>query len=352
MTISEQTLAERLRAATELLEWIAADRERLDELPSQDRERLHRAVADFYNPDPVARRRKIKEAERERMATRSQRVGAVLQETGIRTLRRKPVFTTPNVFPPEEPVPNDGSRPLPDIDPESCDTPHCYVCKQHYSAIHHFYDQLCPACAAFNFSKRTELADLSGRVALLTGGRVKIGYQAGLKLLRSGARLLVTTRFPRDSARRYAQEADFGEWSHRLEIFGLDMRHTPSVEAFCRHLLATLPRLDFIVNNACQTVRRPPGFYTHMMESERAAFDSMPESVRKLLGSYDGLRGDAVAELALPLALQEGLARPPNCPSSRCCPKIFWRRGICFPKIVWTRICSRSTCVRATPGGC
>ncbi len=85
VAISDQTLAERLRAATELLEWIASDRERLEELPPQDRERLHRAVADFYNPDPVARRRKIKEAERERMATRSQRVGAVLQETGIRT---------------------------------------------------------------------------------------------------------------------------------------------------------------------------------------------------------------------------------------------------------------------------
>ena len=45
--------------------------------------------------------------------------------------------------------------------------------------IHHFYDQLCPACAELNFRKRTELADLRGRVALLTGGRVKIGYQAG-----------------------------------------------------------------------------------------------------------------------------------------------------------------------------
>ena len=308
MAISEQTLAERLRAATELLEWIASDRERLDELPPEDRERLHRAVADFYNPDPVARRRRIKEAERERMATRSQRVGAVLQETGIRTLRRKPVFTTPNVFPPAEP--GERFEPLPDIDPESCDTPHCYVCKQHYSVIHHFYDQLCPTCAEFNFSKRTELADLRGRVALLTGGRVKIGYQAGLKLLRSGARLIVTTRFPRDSAQRYSQEADFGEWSHRLEIFALDMRHTPSVEAFCRHLLATLPRLDFIVNNACQTVRRPPGFYAHMMESERAAFDSMQENTRKLLGAYDGSRTDTASNTPLPLALKEGLARP------------------------------------------
>jgi NAD(P)-dependent dehydrogenase (short-subunit alcohol dehydrogenase family) len=88
------------------------------------------------------------------------------------------------------------------------------------------------------------------------------------------------------------------------------MRHTPSVEAFCRHLMATLPRLDFIVNNACQTVRRPPGFYAHMMESERAAFENMPESARKLLGAYDGLRSGTAIEPAVPLALREGLVRP------------------------------------------
>ena len=159
------------------------------------------------------------------------------------------------------------------------------------SVIHHFYDQLCSSCAELNFAKRTELADLTGRVALLTGGRVKIGYQAGLKLLRCGAHLIVTTRFPRDSASRYAREPDFGDWGHRLEVFGLDLRHTPSVEAFCRELQTTRPRLDFIVNNACQTVRRPPDFYAHMMEGETAALHDMPEHVRKLLGSYEGLRG-------------------------------------------------------------
>jgi NAD(P)-dependent dehydrogenase (short-subunit alcohol dehydrogenase family) len=260
---ADQALLKRLRSAAELLELLAADRILLNQLPAQDRERLLRAVAELYNPDKVARREMLKAAERER----NQRTGAVLDATGIRTLRRKPVFTTPNVFPPPDP---------PEQPTEVPDSPHCYVCKQHYSVIHHFYDQMCPPCAEFNFHKRTELADLRGRVALLTGGRVKIGYQAGLKLLRSGARLIVTTRFPRNSAQRYAQEPDFGEWADRLEIFGLDMRHTPSVEALCGHLLATLPRLDFIINNACQTLRRPPDFYTHMMEGERAALGETP----------------------------------------------------------------------------
>jgi NAD(P)-dependent dehydrogenase (short-subunit alcohol dehydrogenase family) len=192
------------------------------------------------------------------------------------------------VFPPDfvpQDVHGDTAEPREAIEPQ-----HCYVCKQKYSLIHHFYDQLCPTCAPFNFSKRTELADLRGRVALLTGGRVKIGYQAGLKLLRAGAELIVTTRFPRDSAARYAQEPDFAQWGHRLEIFGLDLRHTPSVEAFCQHVLTTRERLDFIINNACQTVRRPPEFYAHMMAGETAASHDSPENVRKLLGSYAGLR--------------------------------------------------------------
>jgi NAD(P)-dependent dehydrogenase (short-subunit alcohol dehydrogenase family) len=132
---------------------------------------------------------------------------------------------------------------------------------------------------------------LRGRVALLTGGRVKIGYQAGIKLLRAGAQLIVCTRFPRDSAMRYAAEPDFKDWGHRLEIFGLDLRHTPSVEAFCKHLLTTRSRLDFIINNACQTVRRPPDFYEHMMERENGSLHDLPEHVRNLLGAYEGLRG-------------------------------------------------------------
>ena len=164
---------------------------------------------------------------------------------------------------------------------ETIEPQHCYVCKQHYRELHHFYDQLCPPCADVQLRASAPRPPTSrGRVALLTGGRVKIGYQAGIKLLRAGAHLIVTTRFPRDSAARYAQEPDFEDWGDRLEIYGLDLRHTPSVEAFCRHLLATHDRLDFIVNNACQTVRRPPDFYRHMLERERAAEPTLPDDVR------------------------------------------------------------------------
>jgi len=281
--------AEKLRAAIEALETVAANRALLTTLSVEERTRLMQAAGVVYAPDVNERRRLVKAKIRQRKAEKLERDQQKLNETGIRKLRAQKVFTTPNVFPPENfsqhEVNGEGEfREV--VEPQNC-----YICKQDYSAIHHFYDQLCPACAELNFRKRTELADLRGRVALLTGGRVKIGYQAGIKLLRCGASLIVTTRFPRDAAARFAEEPDFEQWGQRLEIFGLDLRHTPSVEAFCRHLLHTRERLDFIINNACQTVRRPPDFYEHMMAREAGPLRVLPEKAHALLGAYEGLRG-------------------------------------------------------------
>jgi NAD(P)-dependent dehydrogenase (short-subunit alcohol dehydrogenase family) len=292
-----RALLERLRDATALLEAIAGDHSVLAGVPDDERARLLQAVARVYHPDRVERRRMSRVAANQRKAARVRETEAVRDDTGIRALRRrKPAIHTPNVFAPRRFAPDDVDNDDAGSEGEPCgreavEPQHCYVCKRQYAVIHQFYDQLCPECAEFNFRKRTELADLRGRAALVTGGRVKIGYQAALKLLRCGAQVIVSTRFPRDAARRFAREPDFEEWGDRLEVFGLDLRHTPSVEAFCRHLLTTRARLDFIVNNACQTVRRPPDFYRHMMEAETAVLQDMPEHVRKLVGSYEGLRG-------------------------------------------------------------
>ncbi|HEY5086024.1 MAG TPA: SDR family oxidoreductase [Gemmatimonadaceae bacterium] len=283
------TLLDRLRAAADLLESIVDDRALLASVPEDDRTRLLKAAGRISRPDAADRRRLVQATKRDRKTAKAQRAESVLSNTGIRKLRRETVFMTPNVFPPpafeQRDMESDTGFREP-IHPQNC-----YICKKDYSTLHHFYDQLCPSCAEFNYRKRTESADLRGRVALLTGGRVKIGYQAGIKLLRAGAELIVTTRFPRDSAARYSREPDFNEWSDRLTIFGLDLRHTPSVEAFCNELLNTRDRLDFIINNACQTVRRPPAFYEHMMAGETASLHHMPEQSRKLLGAYEGLRG-------------------------------------------------------------
>ncbi len=289
MTEPDEDLRRRMREAAELLESIANNRELLVGISEDERKRLAIAAGRVSRPDAIDRRRVVKLSKKMKRQAAVLAEETVLAETGIRKLRRQVVFAAPNIFPPQN---FEQKTVEEDVDfRDVIEAQVCYSCKQQYNKIHHFYDQLCPTCAEFNFKKRTETADLRGRVALLTGGRVKIGYQAGLKLLRAGAHLIVTTRFPRDSAARYAGEPDFAEWSNRLEIFGLDLRHTPSVEAFCAEMLRTRTRLDFIVNNACQTVRRPPAFYEHMMEAENASVGAMSEEARKILGTWEGLRG-------------------------------------------------------------
>jgi NAD(P)-dependent dehydrogenase (short-subunit alcohol dehydrogenase family) len=316
-TLSHPPLLEQVRAATELLELLAADWRLLDRLPADERQRLHRAVARLSVPDRRAERKRRKAAR----AAAVERDERRLQHTGIRTLRRRPIVTTPNVFPP--PAFDDSRTTNDEARTENARCPIgdrlCYVCKTRYSELHTFYDQLCPSCAELNYAARTELADLRGRVALLTGGRVKIGFHVGLTLLRCGAQLVVTTRFPRNAAARYAMEPDFGDWAHRLQIVGLDLRHLAGVETFCRDFAATHERLDFIINNACQTVRRPPDFYAHLIEAERTMLREQPAHILRLLGAkgregLDGREGLAGLRSALlsqvPLLAEELTARP------------------------------------------
>jgi NAD(P)-dependent dehydrogenase (short-subunit alcohol dehydrogenase family) len=146
---------------------------------------------------------------------------------------------------------------------------------------------------------------------------VKIGYQASILLLRAGARVLVTTRFPRDAARRYAAEPDFADFAPRLRLFGLDLRHTPSVELFARRLAAREPRLDFILHNACQTVRRPPGFYGHLLEGERGAVAALPPAARELLRDFDELRAELASTRAQGLLRAPELSQAAHAPEDR-----------------------------------
>ena len=286
-----------LRAAKEVLRALGDDRSLLLRLPFDERGELLEAAGRVAQPSRVQRRRLASESKKQRKqakVARRQRDRQVLEETGIRKQSKEQLFPTPRQLPsPTAPSP----EPLPpprtggDEGFVQLEQPrNCYTCKRDYLLVHHFYDSLCPDCAELNWTKRKQTADLSGRYALLTGGRVKIGYQAGIKLLRAGAHLVVSTRFPRDAADRYAREEDFDQWSDRLQIYGLDLRHTPSVEAFSHELLERLPRLDFVLNNACQTVRRPPQFYAHLQDAEQRLASSLPARARPLLEAYQSLR--------------------------------------------------------------
>jgi NAD(P)-dependent dehydrogenase (short-subunit alcohol dehydrogenase family) len=299
---------EDLQRTTRVLEAIARDSLLLSGLSQDDRLKLLMAAGQVISPEKAEVRRRLRAQRRSKREQKQEHDRQVRAKTSIRVARRDSVFVAP---PRTIAIEDKSAREL--------EKPKfCYVCKEPYTRLHHFYDALCPSCAVFNYEKRFQTASLEGRTALITGARLKIGYQASLMMLRAGARVIVTTRFPRDSAIRYAREDDFAKWAHRLQIHGLDLRHSPSVELFARFIDRTETRLDILINNAAQTVRRPPGFYAHLMELERLPYNELPRETQALLGAHETCKrelaqlGDSTCEgtrwLAAPAAQAPGLS--------------------------------------------
>ncbi|WP_431804884.1 SDR family NAD(P)-dependent oxidoreductase [Microbacterium sp. bgisy203] len=151
----------------------------------------------------------------------------------------------------------------------------CYICKELYTTVDAFYHQLCPDCAAMSHQKRDARTDLTGRRALLTGGRAKIGMYIALRLLRDGAHTTITTRFPRDAVRRFSALPDSGDWIHRLKVVGIDLRDPAQVIGLADAVAAAGP-LDILINNAAQTVRRSAGAYKPLVDAELAPLPTGP----------------------------------------------------------------------------
>jgi NAD(P)-dependent dehydrogenase (short-subunit alcohol dehydrogenase family) len=265
-----------------VLQAIEADRAHLARLPPAQRRELLMlaglvAKPERHNLVKMARafRRAKREAEKEHDRQ-------VLATAGLRIQRNSPVYAPLRL---ERPAPETADPRVALLQERAC-----YVCKKPFAKTHRYYDSMCAACGDLNFAKREQTADLTGRYALVTGARVKIGFQASLKLLRAGAHVVVTTRFPIDAADRYSKEPDFPDFGKRLQIHGIDLRHTPSVELFTRFLAEHLPRLDYILNNACQTVRRPAGFFRHLLARETESTAAHPAAWRSALASHHELR--------------------------------------------------------------
>jgi NAD(P)-dependent dehydrogenase (short-subunit alcohol dehydrogenase family) len=271
---------EEIHRCIALLENFVENSTLLAHLSEEQRIALMTAAGRLSRPDRTEirkRKRDIRQLERQMTVDCQRRARAA---TGIRSARQATVFTAPIRIPDTH---VDFKRT--DLDLKS--PRNCYVCKTEYVKLHFFYDAMCARCAEYNYQKRFQTASLDGRVALITGSRLKIGYQATLMMLRAGAQVIATTRFPVDAALRFSREDDFSQWGNRLHIYGLDLRHTPSVEIFCNYIEQKYQHLDILINNAAQTVRRPPGFYAHLMANETQELQSLPLSVQSLLGPYE-----------------------------------------------------------------
>lgn len=278
---------EEIEGCIPVLEYLVEHSEMLAHLSEAQRISLLKTAGRLSRPD----REEIKK--RNKDAAQSRREAVVRQDriaraaTGIRKARDAAVFRAPAQLPE---MPLETGQGLQSEEPELSSPRNCYICKAEYTRMHFFYDAMCPQCAELNYQKRFQTAPLHGKIALITGARVKIGYQATLMMLRAGATVIATTRFPVDAASRYAAEDGFSEWGNRLRIYGLDLRHTPSVEIFARYIEQHYERLDILINNAAQTVRRPPMFYSHLMENEQKKRQELPGPVQSLLSEHEACK--------------------------------------------------------------
>ena len=146
----------------------------------------------------------------------------------------------------------------------------CYICKEKFTPdnIHKFYGNLCTKCGDHNYSYRTIKLDLSGRIAIVTGGRVKIGYYISTKLLSYGCKVIITTRFPKDSLLKYQQDPDYEKWKDNLIIYPIDFRIFESTIKFINYIKENFTHIDILINNAAQTLRRTSSYYNYLLPIE------------------------------------------------------------------------------------
>lgn len=275
---ADKLTQEQIDQCINILETLNSNTNQIFEIPEEKRLALIMAAGLFSRPSReefLRRKKEAKKAEKRKIAEKDKHLR---KGTGIRSAREASVFIAPAMI--------DLSGNIADNADEISSPRNCYVCKERYKKLHYFYDAMCPSCGDFNYAKRFQKADLTGQVALVTGSRLKIGYHITLMMLRAGATVIATTRFPVDSAIRYSKEPDFFKWQHRLKIHGLDLRHIPSVEIFCNYIEQKYDRLDVLINNAAQTVRRPAGFYEHLMPNEERSYSELSKSCQILLGDH------------------------------------------------------------------
>ena len=146
----------------------------------------------------------------------------------------------------------------------------CYICKEKFGLdnIHSFYGNLCKKCGDYNYSFRTMKLDFTGRIAIVTGGRVKIGYYIATKLLSYGAKVLITSRFPKDALFKFQKDPDYEKWKNNLVVYPIDFRIFESTIKFVQFINDNFPHVDILINNAAQTIRRTASYYKYLLPIE------------------------------------------------------------------------------------
>ena len=186
-----------------------------------------------------------------------------------------------------------------DVDINKNRNPFCYVCKTLKKNLNEGIKQMsgadealfhfkCHDCIKFNTLKRNICADLRGKTSIVTGARVKIGFEIAIKLLSSGSVVIATTRFPMDALNRFSNHVDFESFRDRLIVYPLDLRYKNDMDDFISYIYKTYEKIDILINNACQTIQRPKNFYEHLISNEK--------TIAKLIENCESVSKDNIHE--------------------------------------------------------
>lgn len=143
----------------------------------------------------------------------------------------------------------------------------CLICRQRI--IEHY--GICPECTELNSRMREIYCDLSGKTAVVTGGRIKIGYAVCLRLLRQGASVIAVTRYPKTALDNYMHESDYDDFKDRLTVIGFDLMRVDRINELIQQIENICHgRLDILINNSAQTVKKSNEYYAQLMSHENA----------------------------------------------------------------------------------
>lgn len=95
----------------------------------------------------------------------------------------------------------------------------------------------------------SDIPDLTGKQAIVTGGNVGLGFRSALELARNGAHVVIGCRRP-DAGRQAIGRITAEVTGAKVEAIELDLIDKASIQAFADDFLAGFPRLDILINNA------------------------------------------------------------------------------------------------------
>ena len=115
----------------------------------------------------------------------------------------------------------------------------------------------------------TDLFDLTGKIALVTGASRGIGEAAARLLAQQGAHVIISSRRQESCEEVAASIRDEGG---RATAYACHIGDPEQIEAICDHIRQQHGRLDILVNNAAANP-----YYGHITDTDLAAFTKTVE---------------------------------------------------------------------------